>query len=79
MFERGISRGEVAAVIAEGETIAEYPDDTPFPSWLLLGMGEEGPLHVVVAREPQDGACYVVTVYRPGEDQWFPGFRRRRQ
>ena len=36
MFARAISPDEVRAVVDRGETIAEYPDDTPYPSALLL-------------------------------------------
>jgi hypothetical protein len=36
MFERGIKESHVSKVIAEGELIAEYPDDEPFPSMLLM-------------------------------------------
>jgi hypothetical protein len=32
MFQRGIGRHAVLEVIAAGEAIAEYPDDTPNPS-----------------------------------------------
>ena len=39
MFERVVSTDEVRAVLATGETIADYPDDTPYPSRLVLGCG----------------------------------------
>jgi hypothetical protein len=35
MFERGIERDEVLAVVATGETIADYPEDRPYASELL--------------------------------------------
>jgi hypothetical protein len=38
MFERAISRDDVLAVIEQGEAIAEYTDDKPHPSRLLLGF-----------------------------------------
>jgi hypothetical protein len=38
MFERRISRDDVQAVIAQGETIAEYADDKPYPNRLLPGV-----------------------------------------
>ena len=40
MFERGIGRDAVLAVVSSGEAIAEYVDDTPYPSCLLFGFVE---------------------------------------
>ena len=37
MFERQLSVEDVEAVIDSGETIEDYPDDTPYPSRLVLG------------------------------------------
>lgn len=80
MFQRRIDAETVMQVIVERETIAEYPDDTPYPSRVLLGVIKDRPIHVVVATEPvQRGACIVVTVYEPGIDRWAVDFKRRRQ
>lgn len=78
MFQRGIGRDEVVAVLSGGETIAEYPDDTPYPSRLVLGFTNGKPVHVVVARDAETDTCIVVTVYEPHPDQWEVGFRRRK-
>jgi len=37
MFRRAISVEDVRRVLADGETIEDYPDDKPYPSRLLLG------------------------------------------
>jgi len=37
MARRNISAAEVRRVLTDGETIEEYPDDTPYPSRLVLG------------------------------------------
>ena len=79
MFERRISRDAVLMVTASGEVIADYPDDTPYPSALLLGLPGGHPLHVVVARKPVDGTCTVVTAYRPDPTLWADDFRTRRR
>ncbi|MBI4193513.1 MAG: DUF4258 domain-containing protein [Betaproteobacteria bacterium] len=79
MFERGITEAEVARVLSEGEEIAAYPDDTPYPSRLLLGWRGDHPLHVVAAYNEQDGEQIVITVYEPDPLLWEDGFRRRRQ
>jgi hypothetical protein len=38
MFQRGITEGQVLQVIENGQTIEEYPDDSPYPSRLLLSL-----------------------------------------
>jgi hypothetical protein len=78
MFRRGISENEVRLVVLEGETIAEYADDTPYPSRLIFGLVEGRPIHVVVARDKKRVACIVITAYIPQPDQWSPDYRTRR-
>jgi len=79
MFQRGIDEKEVKDILENGETIEEYPDDTPFPSRLALGWSARGPLHVVVADNQKSGERIVVTVYEPSPDQWDNEFKRRKQ
>jgi Domain of unknown function (DUF4258) len=76
---RGISEAEVRAVLTSGEAIEEYPDDTPYPSRLVLGWVGSRPLHVVAADNPEDEDTIVITAYEPEPNQWEAGFRRRRQ
>ena len=54
MALRDISEAEVRAVLTTGEAIEEYPDDTPFPSRLVLGWVGSRPLHVVAADNPEE-------------------------
>lgn len=79
MFQRGISEEEVRSVVMEGETIEDYPDDTPYPSRLMLGWNGSRPLHVVVAENAAACEYIVVTVYEPDRALWEPGFKRRKQ
>jgi hypothetical protein len=79
MFERGLSRDEVLAVVADGEVIAEYPDDQPYPSVLLLDRVGGRPVHAVVARDPVRHLCTVVTAYVPDSALWSPDFKTRRR
>lgn len=80
MFERGIAEAEVRKVLSEGEEIATYPEEAPYPSRLLLGWrGAALPLHVVAAYNAQDDEQIVITVYEPDPALWDDGFRRRRQ
>jgi hypothetical protein len=78
MFERAISPGDVARIVAAGEAIAEYPDDRPNPSRLLLGYLENRPIHVVVAYDSPEGECVVITVYQPDPALWDQNFKSRR-
>lgn len=66
MFQRSIRPDDVSACIRSGEAIANYPDDSPYPSVLLPAFVGDLPIHVLVAREEEGADCYVVTVYRPG-------------
>ncbi len=49
MYQRGIGEDEVRHVIATGETVEDYPGDTPYPSRLVLGWSGKRPIHVVLA------------------------------
>ena len=79
MFERGISEADVDKVLSEGEEIAAYPEDTPYPSRLLLGWRNDRPLHVLVAYNARDDGQIIITVYEPDPALWDDGFKRRRQ
>jgi hypothetical protein len=77
MFERGISVEDDKSVVERGATIQDYPADRPYPSRLILGRRDAGPLHVVVAEDTEAGILIVVTAYEPDPAQWEPGFRRK--
>jgi len=78
MFQRGIDPDMVMRVIASGEVVADYPDDQPFPSALLLGFHVGNPIHAVVAQDPVTGDCHLVTAYRPDPLIWDEAFTKRR-
>jgi len=79
MFARSISPELVSRAVGSSEIIAEYPDDQPFPSYLLLYFEQEKPLHVVVGKDEHDGACYIITAYEPDIKLWNDDFRSRRK
>ncbi len=78
MFDRDIRQHEIIEVIRCGEVIAEYLDDEPFPSFLLLGFVEGRSLHVVVGRDNKSNSCYIITAYDPDPDLWEKDFKTRR-
>jgi hypothetical protein len=78
MFERQLGVEDVEAVIENGETIEDYPNDKPYPSWLVLGWRGARPVHVVVAHNLRDNELIVITVYEPDPELWEANFRRRK-
>ena len=79
MFQRAVSTEDVHAVLATGEVIADYPEDTPYPSRLVLGWRGDRPLHVVAAYNASDDETIVVTVYEPSPADWEADFRRKKR
>lgn len=78
MFERGINVAEVRYVVQAGEVIESYPEDSPYPSRLLLGWCGSRPLHVVIADNADAGELIVITAYEPDPALWDQNFRRRK-
>ncbi len=78
MFERCISAAVVREALESGEVIADYADDKPYPSKLVLAYSEGRPIHIVVAENALEGEKIVITAYEPDKDVWEPNFRRRR-
>ena len=62
-----------------GEVIEDYPDDTPYPSCLMLGSRESRPIHLVVAHDTDDQTSIVITVYEPDPEEWEADFKRRKK
>ncbi|MBD2244153.1 DUF4258 domain-containing protein [Nostoc sp. FACHB-888] len=79
MFYRRISQKEVKTAISYGEVIEENPDDTPYPSYLILDFIEGKPIHVVFSYNEATDTGYVVTAYVPDSSIWLDGFTTRRQ
>jgi len=79
MFQRHIEEEDVRIALETGEVIEDYPDDTPYPSQLILGCAGARPIHIVVARNDKEHELIVVTVYVPDINLWQPGYRRRKQ
>jgi len=78
VFERAVSAADVESVLRAGEDIADYPDDRPHPSRLVLGFVQGRPLHVVAALDAASDTCHVVSVYEPDPALWEEGFKKRR-
>ncbi|RJP84040.1 MAG: DUF4258 domain-containing protein [Desulfobacteraceae bacterium] len=78
MFERGFSKSDIRTCVEQGEVIESYPNDTPYPSVLLLGSIQGRPVHIVLAVDAQNETCIIVTAYEPNINLWKEGFKKRR-
>jgi hypothetical protein len=78
MFHRDIKNADVLEVIRNGKMINEYPDDKPYPSFLMLGFINNRPIHVVLASDNENQVGIVITVYEPDPEIWTEDFVSRR-
>lgn len=78
MFQRDVNEEDVECIIETGEIIESYPDDQPYPSFLVLGFVKKRALHVVYAKD-ENGSIIVITVYEPTIEKWFNDLKTRRK
>ena len=69
---------DIDNMINSSEIIENYPNDKPYPSYLLLGFSEEKPIHIVVAYSESDDKIIFITAYRPNPDFWID-FKARKK
>ena len=77
MISRNISADDVVTVIEFGEVIADYPNDKPYPSKLLLSFIKGIAIHAVVAQNTNTGECIVITCYFPDAALWNKDFKTK--
>lgn len=76
--QRGITQRDIFFCIKEGKIIKSYPDDTPDPSCLILGLSiKKQPLHVVIGLSEQ--YITLITAYYPDINQWENDFQTRKE
>ena len=68
-------RGEVEAVVRDGEVIEDYPEDARGHSCLMLHTPRGRPVHVVCS--PKVDYLAIITAYVPDPASWSADFRRR--
>lgn len=78
MHERGITEEEVEHALTSGEIIESYPNDTPYPSSLLLGRAGTKTIHVVYADDAAEKIRLIITVYEPDSEIWHDDMKTRR-
>lgn len=75
MDQRGITLEEIKQVIYDGDIIEEYPNDKPFPSYLIMGRIRGGfPLYVVLSVEAK---VNIITVHWMDPTKWLDPKTRR--
>jgi hypothetical protein len=78
MLKHRIRSDEVREVLERGEVIEQYPEDTPLPSYLMLGQFGRN-LHVVAADDPGTDETIVITTYEPDLKEWEADLKTRRK
>jgi hypothetical protein len=78
MIERKVSRENVLACLSNGLIINQYPDDKPFPSYLLLCFPNNEPIHIAFSYNHDNQFIYIITVYNPSLDYFEEDFITRR-
>lgn len=78
MSARRITENDIQAALSSGEIIEDYPDDTPYPSRLILGRSGGRSIHVVIAENKAENEAIVITVYEPDRDKWDQDLKRRK-
>lgn len=76
--ERNISIEDIISGINTGEIIANYPDDKPLESCLILGISVKGKyIHIVVSSDAD--FIYLITAYFPDPEVWESDFKKRKK
>lgn len=78
MFQRDVNEADVEYVVKSGEIIESYPDDQPYPSFLILGYVDKRALHIVYAKD-ENNTVIVITVYEPTLEKWLEDLKMRRK
>ena len=77
LLQRGISSLDVEMSLKNGVIIEDYPDDSPYPSCLIMGKTTtERILHIVCAIDSE--RLWIITTYEPNSIEWEADFQTRR-
>lgn len=74
-----ISYFEIDEAFEDLEIVEDYPDDPRGNSCLVLGFTQDGrPLHFVLGNLEEE-KILIITMYRPGVEEWVDSRLRRQQ
>jgi hypothetical protein len=76
-----LTRRQVERALRECELIEDYPAlHRPLPDCLVLGwLTPNEPVHAVVAIDLERDRIFMVTVYKPSEEEWEDDWRTRKK
>ena len=77
--QRFIARETIMAAAESYEIVEAYPDDTYFPSNLLLGRRGAEAFHALFGTDVDGQNVRVVTAYYPSPEEWETDFKTRRR
>jgi len=76
--QRDLKVKDIKAAVNSGRIIEQYPDNYPFPSYLILGKSIDGKwIHVVMSDE--GSMSRIITAYYPDPDKWSEDFKTRKE
>jgi hypothetical protein len=76
--ERSIKQKDIKNCIMTGEIIEQYPEDFPFPSYLIFGRAADNRIiHVVVSDEGESGR--IITAYIPNTSKFEDDLKTRKE
>lgn len=76
--QRGIKMKDIRCGIFSGKIIEQYPEDSPFPSCLVLGYAcDHRPIHIVMSDERT--ASRIITAYIPDPEKWELNWETRKE
>ncbi len=79
MFQRCIDPEIVELSLISGKIIENYPEDTPYPSFLVLHFINDKPIHIVASIDISDQTIFIITAYYPDVKIWENDFENRRR
>jgi len=79
MFERGITIPDVKEAVQNGVIIKSYPEDKPYPSYLMLHSINNRPIHIVISMNSKSNICTIVTAYEPSPELWENDFKTKKK
>lgn len=79
MAQRHFEPSDIRYALDNGTVIEQYPEDNPYPSFLVLSLVNERSIHVVAALNEEAQEIIIITVYEPDPSAWDNGFTRRKE
>lgn len=77
--EDALKMDDIFFSVCYGQIIEDYPDDFPYPGWLIYGKMPSGdPVHSVWAYDSESRIAVLITTYRPDPERWIDWKERKK-